>query len=136
MDKDDLPGMLAVAKGVAEQTWPHTVDAQMWAKEFVKQYPGFDEGEAIDWCANAIMAGYDTAQSRAADALSRSRDGAHVHAQDAQNWGHCVHCGQRIESSAPRADALSRSRDEAHDIERAYQVLELYGVPRERELTS
>ena len=63
---DELPGMLAVAKGVAEQTWPHTMDAAVWAAEFVKRYPGFDEGEAIGWFANAIMAGYDTAQQRAA----------------------------------------------------------------------
>lgn len=25
----------------------------------------------------------------------------HIHAQDAQNWGHCVHCGKPIEPSAP-----------------------------------
>ena len=65
---DDLPGMLAVAKGVAEQKWPHTMDAAVWAAEFVKRYPGseFSEGDMIGWFANAIMAGYDTANARSA----------------------------------------------------------------------
>ena len=73
-DEDDLPGMLAVAKGVAEQRWPHTMDAAVWAKEFMDRYLGvghdpsmrIDEGTMIGWFANAIMAGYDTAQMRAA----------------------------------------------------------------------
>ncbi len=65
-DDDDLPGMLAVAKGIVEQRWPHTMDAAVWAAEFVKMYPGIDEGTMIGWFANAIMAGYDTAQARAA----------------------------------------------------------------------
>lgn len=69
-DKDnDLPGMLAVAKGVAEQKFPHTMDAKVWAEEFMKLVPlysraGLDEGDLIGWFANAIMAGYDMAQSR------------------------------------------------------------------------
>ncbi len=70
---DDLPGMLALAKGVAEQRWPHTVDAQKWAREFLDHWKNekvgsvnLDEGALIGWFANAIMAGYDTAQSRAA----------------------------------------------------------------------
>ncbi len=70
-DKDELPGMLAVAKGVAEQRWPHTMDAKVWAEEFIKALRGHpvggicvDEGAMIGWFANAIMAGYDTAQSR------------------------------------------------------------------------
>jgi len=66
-EKDsELPGMLAVAKGVAEQRFPHTMDAAVWAAEFVKLHPGADEGSMIGWFANAIMAGYDTAQSKAA----------------------------------------------------------------------
>lgn len=63
---DDLPGMLAVAKGIAEQTWPHTMDAAKWAAAFCQRYPGIDEGSMIGWFANAIMAGYDTAQARSA----------------------------------------------------------------------
>lgn len=75
----DLPGMLAVAKGVAEQRWPHTMDAAKWAEEFVKSYhpvgkdlsrPAMNAREAeelmLGWFANAIMAGYDTAQARSA----------------------------------------------------------------------
>ncbi len=70
---DDLPGMLAVAKGVAEQRWPHTMDAKVWAEEFAKMYPMiWREGGAvtdvtdvmIGWFANAIMAGYDTAMAK------------------------------------------------------------------------
>lgn len=70
-DKDDLPGMLAVAKGVAEQKWPHTMDAAVWAAEYVKLNPGADEGLMLSWFANAIMAGYDTAQSRFARSAER-----------------------------------------------------------------
>lgn len=64
MKTDDLPGMLAVAQGVANQTFPHTMDARVWAREFATKHPGADEGDMIGWFANAIMAGYDTAQSR------------------------------------------------------------------------
>lgn len=60
----DLPGMLAVAKAVSEQRWPHTVDAKIWAEEFVKRNPGADEATMVGWFANAIMAGYDTANQR------------------------------------------------------------------------
>lgn len=60
----DLPGMLAIAKGVAEQRFPHTMDARVWAAEFIKHHPDADEGDMIGWFANAIMAGYDTAQQR------------------------------------------------------------------------
>jgi hypothetical protein len=61
---DELPGMLEVLVRVAKQEWPHTMDAQVWAKEFCKQFPDMDEGTMIAWFANAIMAGYDTAQMR------------------------------------------------------------------------
>ena len=72
--RDDLPGMLALAKGVAEQKWPHSMDAKVWAEQFydhgwrVWKEPGGVEsdqiGLMIGWFANAIMAGYDTAQQR------------------------------------------------------------------------
>jgi hypothetical protein len=68
--KTELPGILALAEGVAKQRWPHTVDAQVWVKEWLKtigKHPDIptDEGSMIGWFANAIMAGYDTAQYRA-----------------------------------------------------------------------
>lgn len=68
---DDIPGMLGIARGVANQTFPHTVDAQVWVKKWMKtiaEHPTIpqDEGTMLAWFANAIMAGYDTAQSRAA----------------------------------------------------------------------
>lgn len=69
---EDLPGMLALQMGVAEQRWPHTMDAQVWVHEWmrtIKDHPGIatDEGTMIGWFANAIMAGYDTAQMRFAE---------------------------------------------------------------------
>lgn len=67
-DDTDLPGMLAVAKSVAEQKWPHTMDAAVWAAEYVKLNPGADEGMMLAWFANAIMAGYDTARARSSSA--------------------------------------------------------------------
>ena len=75
MDKanDDLPGMLALAKGVQQQTFPHTMDAKIWADEFVKHNPGADHELMLSWFANAIMAGYDTAQVRAQSELERLR---------------------------------------------------------------
>lgn len=68
-DDDELPGCLALAQGIAEQRWPHTMDAQLWAvkwKEAIAANPAIpnDEGTMIGWFANAIMAGYDTAQMR------------------------------------------------------------------------
>ena len=69
MPDDELPGMLALQIGVQNQSWPHTVDARVWAKEWletIKAHPGIEHDEAamIGWFANAIMAGYDTAQMR------------------------------------------------------------------------
>lgn len=51
------------------KAWPQTMDAVVWAKEFVKtatKIPSIatDEGTMIGWFANAIMAGYDEAQKR------------------------------------------------------------------------
>ena len=61
--------MAALAQGVANQTWPHTVDAQVWADEWLKtlaEHPDIanDRATMIGWFANAIMAGYDTASMR------------------------------------------------------------------------
>lgn len=61
---DDLPGMLALSAGIQRGEWPHTADAQVWARkwlEITKDKPevASDEGAMIGWFANAIMAGYD-----------------------------------------------------------------------------
>lgn len=58
---DELDGMAALADGVRHQRWPHTMDATVWADEFIRQFPDMDRGMMITWFANAIMAGYDTA---------------------------------------------------------------------------
>jgi hypothetical protein len=66
-NNDDLPGSLALLKGVAEQAWPHTIDAREWARQWIETIGAnpeipMDEETMIGWFANAIMAGYDTAQ--------------------------------------------------------------------------
>lgn len=70
---DDLPGMLALQNRVEAGEWPHTMDAQVWARkwlEITKEVPevATDEDAMIGWFANAIMAGYDTAMMRSAKA--------------------------------------------------------------------
>ena len=67
--KQELPGMLALAEGVKAGEWPHTMDAQVWARKWLeitaeKPEIATDEGTMIGWFANAIMAGYDTAMLR------------------------------------------------------------------------
>lgn len=68
-EEQELPGMMALAKGVQAGEWPHTMDAQVWAKkwlEITKDKPEIaaDEGAMIGWFSNAIMAGYDAAMLR------------------------------------------------------------------------
>jgi hypothetical protein len=68
----ELPGVMALAEGVKAGEWPHTMDAQVWARkwmEITKDRPEIttDEGTMICWFANAIMAGYDTAMVRSND---------------------------------------------------------------------
>lgn len=45
-----------------------TMDAQVWAKEFMKNFghrlEDIDEGLMIGWFANAIMTGFDEGQSK------------------------------------------------------------------------
>jgi len=38
------------------------VDGHLWAVEFCKHYPNVDEGHAIGWFCNAMMATYDHRQ--------------------------------------------------------------------------
>jgi len=80
-ENEELPGMLALAKGVQEGAWPHTMDAQVWAQkwlEITKDKPevATDEGAMIGWFANAIMAGYDTACMRSNTRVNASREAA------------------------------------------------------------
>lgn len=65
-DKGELPGMLALANAVGAGKWPHTMDACVWADEWLKAVAvnpeiATDKSTLIGWFANAIMAGYDTA---------------------------------------------------------------------------
>ena len=64
--------MLALAEGVKAGEWPHTMDAQVWARKWLeitadKPEVATDEGAMIGWFANAIMAGYDSAMLRSND---------------------------------------------------------------------
>lgn len=68
-DDNEPDGMVALAIGVAEQRWPHTMDAEVWADEWLKQlektpWMASNRESMIGWFANAIMAGHDTAMSR------------------------------------------------------------------------
>ena len=93
---DELPGMLAVAEGVAKQEWPHTMDAQVWAREFDKMYPMLwrdgdaisdVEGVMLSLLANAIMAGYDTANARRSETRPTYEDGLEDAARICDEWG-------------------------------------------------
>lgn len=66
---EDLPGMLALQIAVKKGLFPHTMDARVWAKEWIKtiqEHPDIptDEETMVGWFANAIMAGYDNAMVR------------------------------------------------------------------------
>jgi hypothetical protein len=71
MDVMDQP-VTVVRKGKDEKYLPHSMDAMLWAEEFVAQFDGHvvGENEKVDvglmlaWFANAIMAGFDEAQRR------------------------------------------------------------------------
>lgn len=59
----------------ARPDWPYpSFDAQDWAAAFVKVNPGFDEGIALAWFANALMRGFDEGTKRAA--LERAKSPA------------------------------------------------------------
>ena len=77
----ELPGMLALAEGVKAGEWPHTMDAQVWARKWLeitadKPEVATDEGAMIGWFANAIMAGYDSAMLRSNTRVNASREAA------------------------------------------------------------
>lgn len=72
----ELPGILTLIKNIKEGIWPHTMDAQIWAKKWLeitrdKPEIALDEGAMIGWFANAIMAGYDTAMLRSTPEITR-----------------------------------------------------------------
>lgn len=69
MSEQELPGMLELGVAVQKGEWPHTIDAQVWARkwlELTKDDPdaATDEGMMVAWFSNAIMAGYDKAVVR------------------------------------------------------------------------
>ena len=63
---DEPDGMLKLQQAIKAGVWPHTMDAQIWARQFLLKFPsgGYDEADLVAWFANAIMAGYDTAATR------------------------------------------------------------------------
>ena len=70
---EETSGALELQKKVIKGDWPHTLDAQVWASKFKELFPESDEGLMLGWFANAIMAGYDTAQGRQARELQELR---------------------------------------------------------------
>jgi hypothetical protein len=53
--------------------WPRTMDAAVWAAEFIehcnqREAIAGDEGVMVGWFANAIMAGFDEAKRQCSDA--------------------------------------------------------------------
>lgn len=65
--QEDAPdGMSALQAAIQEQRWPQSMDASVWAKEWMKAITenpaiAMDETCMVGWFAHAIMAGYDTA---------------------------------------------------------------------------
>jgi len=60
--RDELPSSMIQSMAVEAQTWPHTMDATIWAREFMERTKGnITQEDMIGWFANAIMAGYDSA---------------------------------------------------------------------------
>ena len=47
---------------VGTQELIDSFDAQDWANEFCRIFPGHDEGSMLGWFANALMSGYREAQ--------------------------------------------------------------------------
>ncbi len=69
MSEEELPGCLQSAINVEKQVWPHTANAEEWAKQWKEHLSinpeiANDEGCMVGWFANAIMAGFNTACSR------------------------------------------------------------------------
>lgn len=68
---DEPDGILAYALSIRnpskdDPSWPlPSFDARDWAEAFCKLNPGFDEGLALAWFANALMRGFDEGMMRA-----------------------------------------------------------------------
>lgn len=63
----EVDGMCALVAAIREQKWPQTMSALEWTNQWmerIKKDPSIatDEGAMLGWFANAIMAGFDTAQ--------------------------------------------------------------------------
>lgn len=70
-ETDDIPDSVQFWMGVRDQKWPHTIDAQVWADEWLATIAlnpsiATDRSCMISWFSNSIMAGFDTATYRAA----------------------------------------------------------------------
>lgn len=82
--------------------WPlPSFDAQDWAKAFCKVNPGFDEGTALAWFANALMRGFDEHAKRAQEQTRQfigwlSVDIPELHSVEvprlADSWERFRHC--------------------------------------------
>ena len=50
--------------------WPQTMDGMVWAEKFNKRFPQVSVDDCLGWFCNAIMAGYDTCNSKLLTSMS------------------------------------------------------------------
>lgn len=99
--RDEPDGMLALAKGVHDQTFPHTIDATIWASQWMKTIAAkpeiaTDEATMLGWFANAIMAGYDTANARQRAEVMDIQKNVTALLRNVGDAGTCRGCGAPI----------------------------------------
>lgn len=58
------PSPAPIQLGADGKPFDQTMDAKLWAQEFVRLFPAHDEGLMLAWFANAIMRGYDNARAK------------------------------------------------------------------------
>jgi rubredoxin len=74
-----------------------SIDAAVWAAEFCRIFPGHDEATMLGWFANAIMAGFDEAQRRAAPAPDGGQDQpAEPSERELPQFWECPDCGYKM----------------------------------------
>jgi hypothetical protein len=107
--EDEGPdGMVALGLAVQAGQWPHTMDAMVWADEFCKRFPPVSREDALGWFANAIMAGYDTAQMRL------SADNARLTAELAEARREMEKCSQYLKEGETPAECIKRNREDTN----------------------
>ncbi len=129
---EEKDGMAAVNQGVADQKFPHCIDAMVWADEYCQTFSGTDKMTMVGWFANAIMAGYDTAGMRCSGEIQQ------LQADNGQRNDECnklkLELAQATQREARLREALTEIVEKCEDedweymfgdiIARAKQALE------------